>query len=221
MRIFSSPKMNVLPDVNAARGLRPTLGGLGAVVLALTLAACGASRPIKYHQLTYPTTTPSSSAPINVTLMVRSFDAPPLLREGAIVYCPRPEELGVYAQNRWIAPPVEMLQSFLVRGLRSSGRFRSVILARGEGGGDFALTGSLYDFEEVDGAEIVARLSYNVRLRDRRTGTMVWTHSYNYDEPASAKTVDAVVAAMDKNVQRSVLEVQTALEQYFANHPAS
>ena len=49
---------------------------------------------------------------------------------------------------------------------------------------------------------------------------IVWTHIYNHDEPAAAKTVPAVVAAMDKNVQRSVQEVQASLEEYFrANLP--
>ncbi len=222
MRILLSSKMNTQPDVNAARRLLlPFVGLLAAAVLALALAACGSSRPIKYYQLTYPTSAPSATAPLNVTLLVRTFDSSHLLKEEGIVYSVKPQELGVYQQQRWIAPPVDMLQDALVRGLRSSGRFRSVMIVRGEGGGDYALAGSLYEFGEVDGAEIVARLTYTVRLRDRKTGMIVWTHNYNHDEPASAKTVPAVVAAMDKNVQRSVQEVQAALEEYFVAHPVS
>ncbi len=196
------------------------VGLFTAAVLALTLAACGSSRPIKYYQLTYPTTTPSGTAPFNVSLLVRVFDTSHLFQEEGIVYSTSPQALGVYQQHRWIAPPVEMLQEAFVRQLQSSGRFRSVLVVRGEGGGDYALAGQLYEFGEVDGAEVVARLSYTTRLRDRKTGLIVWTHNYNYDEPASAKTVPAVVAAMDKNVQRSIAEVQAGLEQYFAAHPA-
>ena len=222
MKIFLNSKMNVEPDVNARQRSSPAfVGSLAAAFLALTLAACGGSRPIKYYQLTYPTSTPSPAAPLNVTLLVRTFDASHLFQEAGIVYSVRPQELGVYDQQRWVAPPVDMLQDALVRGLRSSGRFRSVMTVRGEGGGDYALAGHLYEFGEVDGAEIVARLSYTVRLRDRKTGLIVWTHTYNHDEPASAKTVPAVVAAMDKNVQRSVQEVQAALEEYFVAHPVS
>ena len=84
---------------------------------------------------------------------------------------------------------------------------------------EFILAGHLYDFKEVDGSAIVARLNYEVRLRDRKTGTTVWTHTYSHDEPASEKTVSAVVAAMDKNVQRSVQEVQAGLEEYFRSQP--
>ncbi len=222
MRIFLNSKMTAQAEGKAKRRFPPTfVGSVAAAFLALALAACGSPRPIKYYQLTYPASAPSPAAPLNVTLLVRAFDSSHLLQEEAIVYSVHPNELGAYQQQRWVASPVEMLQDALVRGLRSSGRFRSVMIVRGEGGGDYALAGHLYEFGEVDGAEIVARLSFTVRLRDRKTGMIVWTHSYNHDEPASAKTVPAVVAAMDTNVQRSVQEVQSALGEYFAAHPAS
>ena len=222
MRIFLNSKMNVQLDRNVTR--RSPVGLYGSTRRGILAADSGRLRrfaPIKYYQLTYPTTAPPPVSPLNVTLLVRTFDATHLLQEEGIVYSVHPKELGVYQQQRWVASPVDMLQDALVRGLRSSGRFRSVMIVRGEGGGDYALAGHLYEFGEVDGAEVVARLSYTVRLRDRKTGLIVWTHSYNYDEPASAKTVPAVVAAMDKNVQRSVLEVQAALMEYFVAHPAS
>ena len=65
----------------------------------------------------------------------------------------------------------------------------------------------------------MARLNYEVRLRDRKTGTAVWTHMYSHDEPASEKSVSAVAIAMDKNVKRSVQEVQAGLEEYFHANP--
>jgi ABC-type uncharacterized transport system auxiliary subunit len=83
----------------------------------------------------------------------------------------------------------------------------------------YVLAGQLYDFKEVDGSAIVARLNFAVRLRDRKAGTTVWTHVYNHDEPASEKSVVAVATAMDKNVQRSVQEVQAGLEEYFRANP--
>ena len=86
-------------------------------------------------------------------------------------------------------------------------------------GGQYILGGHLYDFKEVDGSAIVARLNYEVRLRDRKSGTTVWSHMYTHDEPASEKTVSAIAVAMDKNVQRSVQEVQAGLEEYFRANP--
>ncbi len=195
----------------------------GSLALAVALAGCGgAGRPIKYYQLTYPTPNPPAQTPLNVSLLVTMFDAAHLYKDERIVYSVSANQLGFYDSERWVAPPVDLLQDSLVRALRSSGHYRSVMTVRGEGGGDFALTGHLYEFGEADGATIVARLHYVTRLRDRKTGMIVWTHVYNYDEPASAKTVPAVVEAMDKNVQRSVAEVQASLEEYFrANPPKS
>ena len=40
-----------------------------------------------------------------------------------------------------------------------------------------------------------------------------------YDEPASEKTVTSFVVAMDKNIQRSVQDVQAGLEEYFRANP--
>jgi ABC-type uncharacterized transport system auxiliary subunit len=209
--------------------VRPTRGNLvhrsGALfllavpVFAILLAGCGADRPIKYYQLTYPTPAPASQTPLNVALLVRSFDSLNIYKEDRIVYGWNSNELGTYESQRWVAAPVDLLQSALVRSLRFSGQFRSVLTVRGEGGGDYALTGYLYEFGEVDGANIAARLNFIVRLRDRKTGEVLWTHMYNHDEPATEKSVPAVVVAMDKNVQRGVSEVTAALGEYFQAHP--
>jgi ABC-type uncharacterized transport system auxiliary subunit len=104
--------------------------------------------------------------------------------------------------------------------LRSSGRFKAVYTLRADPNGRFILAGHLYDFKEVDSAQaVVARLNYEVRLRDRKLGTTVWEHTYTHDEPATEKTVSAFVVAMDKNVQRSVQDIQASLEEYFRAHP--
>jgi ABC-type uncharacterized transport system auxiliary subunit len=212
--------MNNPAYVNRNRRLRAlSLTFLITVLLAILLAACGSPRPIKYYQLTYPTSTATQQASMNVSLLVRTFDASTLYRENRIVYSTSPQELGLYELDRWVVPPVDMLQDALIRGLRASGRYRSVMTVRGEGGGEYALTGHIYQFCEFDSPEIMARLHYVVRLRERKSGMIVWAHTYNHDEPAGAKTVTAVVVAMDKNVQRSVDEVQAGLLDYFNANP--
>lgn len=205
--------------VNGNRRFCTPRTALLVMALAAFLSACGSPRPIKYYQLSYPTSAQGQQAPLNVSLLVRTFDASFLYKENRIVYSTSPQELGLYDSQRWVTPPVDMLQDALVRGLRSSGRYRSVMTVRGEGGGEYSLTGHLYEFGEYDGPEIMARLNYVVRLRERKTGMIVWTHNYNHDEPAGAKTVPAVVTAMDKNVQRSVDQVQAGLLEYFNANP--
>ena len=191
----------------------------GFVLLAGSLAGCGSARPIKYYGVSYPTKSMVAPDAINTALMVHTFEASHLYLDDKIVYGFDSPEMGTYEYQRWAEPPVEILQNALVRGLRASGRFRAVYTLRADPAGRFILAGHLYDFKEVDGSSTVARLSYEVRLRDRKRGTTVWNHTYTHDEPASEKSVTAFAVAMDKNVQLSVQEVQAGLEEYFRAHP--
>ena len=197
---------------------------LGRVFLLLAtvapgLAGCGGARPIKYYQLTYPSGATVAPDAVNTTLMVRIFEASHLYLDDKIVYGFDSPEMGTYEYQRWAEPPVEILQNALVRGLRSSGRFRAVYTLRADANGQFILTGHLYDFREIDSSSILARLSYEVRLRDHKSNRTVWSSVYTHDEPVADKSIDSFVRAMDKNVQRSVQEVQAGLEEYFRANP--
>jgi ABC-type uncharacterized transport system auxiliary subunit len=198
---------------------RAAFSGLAAVVLFL--GGCGAARPSQYYQLTVPGDAPAAkeadSTP--VTLLVGTLFAPDLYREDRIVYSTTQEEMGTYEYQRWAEPPTEMIQEVLLRALRSSGRYRAVFAHRSDTNGDFLLRGRLYDFKEVSANGMVARLTVDFEMRDLKSGTTVWTHYYHHDEPVNGKNVPAVVAALDRNVQRSVKEVLEGLDQYFASHP--
>ena len=191
----------------------------GIIALGIASAGCGSTRPIKYYQITYPTNSLVAPDAINVTLVVRAFEASHLYLDDKIVYGFNSPEMGTYEYQRWAEPPVEILQNAFVRGLRSSGRFRAVHTLRANANPDFVLTGHLYDFKAIEGSTNAARLGYEVRLRDRKNNATVWTYTYNHDEPASGKGVAEFVTAMDKNLQRSIQEVQGGLEEYFRNHP--
>lgn len=190
----------------------------GLVALALC-AGCGSSRPIKYYQISYPTKSFVAQDAIDATLVVTPFETSHLYLDNRIVYGFDSPEMGTYQYQRWADPPVEMLQNVLVRGLRSTGRFKGVYTVRSGSAAQFILGGRLYDFREIDAPAIVARLSFDIFMRDRKSGAVVWTHSYSYDEPVPEKTVVAVATAMDKNVQRSVQEIETGLDDYFRAHP--
>jgi len=188
--------------------------------VGLFAAGCGSARPIKYYQVNYPTRTEAGPGAINTTLTVRPLATSRIYLDNRIVYgWSNSPELGMYDYHRWVDPPVEILQTALVWGLSGSGAFKAVYTLRGGAEGRFLLGGDLYDFKEVDDAKIVARLNYDVRLRDRKTGTVVWEYSYKHDEPVAEKSVSAFAIAMDKNVQQSVQEIRAGLEDYFRAHP--
>ena len=193
--------------------------GLALAALALLLAGCGHMQPVKYYEISYPTLAPAKQEALNATLLVRAFSTSHLYREDRIVYGSDSEQMGTYQNERWSEPPTEMLQNDLVRELRSSGRFRYVTALRSDSTGDLVLTGHLYDFKEVSGSGIVARISFDAELRDLKAGKTIWTFSYSHDEPSGGKAVADVVAAMDRNVQRGVQEVATGIQQALSSYP--
>ena len=202
-----------------SRGITIGLAVFGMFLLTVVLAGCGSMKPIKYYHLSYPSETPVTETAVDATIMVRPFETSHLYMDDKIVYAFSSPEMGTYEYQRWEEPPVEMLQNALVRGLRSSGKFAGVYTIRAEASAQYSLSGHLYEFKELEGEPLVARLTYEARLRDRKSGVVVWTHPYRHDEPASQKSVTSFVEAMDRNVNRSVEEVQAGLLEYFQAHP--
>lgn len=185
------------------------------------LSGCGAARPAKYYQLTVPADVRGveKADAVPVTLLVGGLMTSHLYREDRIVYGDS-EQLGTYEFQRWAEPPTEMIQEVLMRELRASGHYRAVQYQRSSMQGDFALRGRLYDFKEITGGQMSARVTLELEMRDLKNGATVWTHYYTHDEATSGKDVPAVVAALDKCVQRGVKEVVESLDEYFATHPA-
>jgi len=183
--------------------------------LAGGLGACGKAKPVHYFQLTHPPTTTlsASQAPIDATLLVRLFQTSHLYREDRIVYGDDAVQVGLYENERWTEPPVDLLQDALARGLRSSNQFRAVTTLRSEASVDYSLTGQLYAFREVNASAMVARLRFDVQVMDLKKGSMIWRHSYSHDEPAAANTIAGLATAMDKNVHQAVQEIQDGIVQ--------
>jgi cholesterol transport system auxiliary component len=196
---------------------------LAAILATAALGGCGAERPSKYYQLTIPgdMTGALPTGPAPVTLLLGTWLTSHLYRDDRIVYSSAGQEMGTYEYQRWAAPPAEMIEEVLLRQLRASGRYRAVYSQRSSANGDFLLRGRLYDLKEVSGSgkSMLARVTFEVELRELKTGVTVWTHYYTHDEPVSGKDVASVVAALDKNVQQGVKEVVAGLDQYFASHP--
>jgi ABC-type uncharacterized transport system auxiliary subunit len=189
-----------------------------AIFASCLLSGCGAARPSKYYQLTVPgdAAPAAERSPFPVTLLLGPLRASHLYREDHIVYSSSGENMGTYEYQQWAEPPTEMLVNVLLRELQVSGRYRAVDVLRSNSHGDFTLYGRLYEFKEVSGATLLARLTVDFELRETKTGSIVWTHYYSHDEPVSGKDISAVVAALDRNSQRGMVEVKSSLEQYFS-----
>ena len=213
------PEGPTFPRSRLAMAAKLALVLVAAVVCLAT--GCGAARPSKYYQLTVPadSTFSANSNALPITLLIGRVTAPALYREDQIVYSSGGESMGTYEYQKWSEPPTEMIAEIMLRQFRASGKYHGVYALRSDIHGDFLLHGHLYDFKEVEGSPILARVTMELEMRDVKAGTVVWTHFYSHDEPAASKDVGAVVAALDKNIQQGVAEFRASLDQHFAEHP--
>ena len=192
------------------------------LLLGFMLIGCGAARPNKYYQLTIPSEAADPPGdPLPITLLLGPLQSSHLYREDHIVYSSAGENMGTYEYQRWAEPPTEMIEEVLFRTLRSSGRYREVYFLHSNLHGDYLLHGHLYDFKELTGSPVSARVSLELELREVKSGNTVWSHLYSHDEPAKSKDIAAVVAALNHNIQRAALEFQSQLDQYFTAHPVA
>ena len=184
------------------------------------LSGCGAARPSKYYQLTADSDRPSGAdpSPHAVTLVLGPIISSPLYRDNHMVYTSNGQAMGTYEYQRWAEPPAEMIDDVLLRELRQSGRYQNVYSLRSDVRGDYLLHGHLYDFREISGHVLAARVAFEFELRDSKTGSTVWTRYYSHDEPVDGKDVSAVVAALNRNVLSGLGELSVGLDQYFSTH---
>ncbi len=184
------------------------------------LNGCGAARPSKFYQLTAVSDRPSGAdpSPYAVTLLLGPIISSHLYRDDHIVYTSSGQAMGTYEYHRWAQRPSEMIDDVLLRELRMSGRYQHVYSLRSDVRGDYLLHGHLYDFREISGNGLAARVAFEFELRDFKTGSTVWTRYYSHDEPVDGKDVPAVVAALNRNVVSGLSELRAGLDQYFSTH---
>ena len=189
-------------------------------LLALSLSGCVSNKPIRYYTIQSPAAPTLPASTHAVSLLVASVSGPEIFRDTPIAYRVGANEIGTYQYSRWAEPPVEMLQSNLIRLLSSSGNYQSVASLGSTSEGQFVVRGKLYDFEEVDGASITGLVSMEFDLYDRKSGKVVWSHYYSQSEPVQSKEISAVVSALDVNLDRGLNEVAAGLNQYFSANSA-
>ena len=201
------------------RAIRCAAQFIAATVVLVVLASCGASRPVRYYTLEKPpAAAPAAANAYPVSLLVARVRATRLLEDDRIVYGTSPVEMGVYSEHRWAEPPPEMIGTMLVERLRSTGQYKSVQRLAGAARGDYVVRGRLISLKEMDLAPgIVARFGMELELFQPKTGTVVWSQTYEHDEPVEKKAVNAVVEALQHNVDAGLTQLVAGLGQYFAS----
>jgi ABC-type uncharacterized transport system auxiliary subunit len=198
------------------------LAGVVALAALLVAASCGATRPVSYYTLdAQPMPAPAEAStgvsPLPVSIVVGRISASPLYLDTPIIYQMTNVEMGTYEYHRWAQAPTEMLEAMLTQALAASGRFRSVTRMGNGTGGDYILLGHLQALEEVDSPSLMARFSLELELIDPKTRAVVWTETYNHNEPVSRKNVSAVVEALRQNVTAGIDQLTASLEAHLAS----
>jgi len=194
--------------------------GLAATTCAVIVAGCGAARPVHYYTPEQPPAAqPAVSKAHAVSLLVARVRATRLLEDDRIVYGTSPVEMGVYSEHRWAEPPPEMIETMLIERLRATGQYQSVQRLSGAARGDYVVRGRLIALKELDlPSGIVARFAMELDLFQPKTGTVVWSQTYQHDEPVQKKSVEAVVEALQQNVETGLGQLTAGLGEYFAAH---
>jgi ABC-type uncharacterized transport system auxiliary subunit len=180
-----------------------------ALVGALAIGGCGATRYPAHYVLTFEPSSPQApeAAPQRSigTLAIRELRCPDYLCEGRIVYRPTPAEVDFYQYHRWAVSPRAMIAQHLAERVRARSLFASVSDDESHLATDFVLTGSIDRFEEVDEARGVAAVcSVSAQLLESRTGAIVWSRTATERIGVDQRDVTGVVNGLTLAVRRTV-----------------
>ena len=190
--------------------------------LCLALTACllgaGCARTLAVHYYTLePAPAPfTSGKPDGFTILVGNITTPEALQDDRISYRGGGHEVGGYEYHRWVERPGAMVRVALMRALRSSGKYRRVMESASSTVGDYLIRGRLYEFDEVDSPAIQTRIWLHLDLVDLRTNLSVWDRVFERTEPASGKSIEDVVASMDRNLQQVVSEAAAETDKFLS-----
>jgi ABC-type uncharacterized transport system auxiliary subunit len=185
-------------------------------MMCVLVGGCTGARPIKYYRIEIPAPPAAAGTSFGIALQVGNIEAPPIIRDGRILYEAGANEVGAYDYHRWVETPDRMIQNSLLRLLRSSGNYQSVETPRSNARADYIVQGKLYAFSEVDKPAIHTRVSLEIELHDVKSGKTVWTRLYTHEDPVAGKEIPDVVASLDRNLRQGLAEIVPGLQQYFA-----
>jgi len=183
-------------------------------VLGLLDAGCVDTRLIHYYTIEMPSAPAIPSPPDGPAIIVGNISMPPELQDGGIRYRVGSNEVGTYQFHRWINRPGSMISESLVQELRASGKFRSVTESSSSPAGDYQLRGMLYEFDEIDRETIQTCISLRVDLVDVKTRLVVWGNLVKHEDAVRGKTVQEVVASLDRNLQAVVKETTEGIGRF-------
>lgn len=185
-------------------------------LLCLFGSGCASMHPVHYYTLESASPQASPSQPKGLTILVGNIVTSEALEDDRIRYRAG-LDVGTYEYHQWVERPTIMVRDSLMAALGASGCYQRVLESNRSAAGDYLLRGRLYEFEELDRPAIQADISLRLELVDEKTNLTVWEHLFQRQEPAHGKSIDDVVAAMDRALHQVSHEAATEVGTFLAS----
>ena len=191
--------------------MRPALACLAAVALA----SC-ATPPREYRYDLNVSVSPSE-ARIPATLVVKDLKVAAYCAPQQMTYRTSPVDFAHYHYHMWAAPPGILVQDALILGLRRAGVFKGVWEYGRVRNTDYALTGNLWRFEELDlASRWEVRLVLDLYVEATDTGAVVYERRFDLRAPAPKRNPAGVAEAMSQHVGEVIRELVADLPDVLA-----
>lgn len=175
------------------------------LVAALVVTSCSSRPDIVYYTVSPQLVEQSSQQRGTAIIGVEQFVGDAAYEDTRMVYRESDYVLDYYNYHRWTSPPGIMLSDYLRIAYTRTGLFRSVEAGFSPEAAAF-LSGRVVAVEEVDVSddEWKARVVLDMRLRNAKTGNVIWSRLVTEEEPVDEQTPAGVARAVSRAMNRVV-----------------
>lgn len=182
-----------------------TVGATASLALVtLMLVACSSRPETKYYTVS-PALLEKQDASGTAVLSVEQFTGDAAYEDTRMVYRESDFELDYYYYHRWTSPPAVMISDYLRVAYSRSGLFRTVESGFSPEAAVF-LNGRVVAVEEIDIDEDnwKARVVIDMRLRNAKSGRVVWADTITEEEPIDEQEPEGLARAVSRAMTRIV-----------------
>jgi ABC-type uncharacterized transport system auxiliary subunit len=189
------------------------------LLILLSFAGCistptgGPPPPEKFYTLEYPSPRFPHLAPLGLSIEVGKIHTADAFRTTAMIYRTGPFERQIYHYDRWVAPPGDLVASFILRDMESSGLFEAVFSIHSMQMGDgFHLSGEVQEFLEIDEenrcrASVVLLITLTDRSTQRIDERIILQKTYRYTGLSGEQTALGFAMSMSGAIERLSAEL--------------
>jgi ABC-type uncharacterized transport system auxiliary subunit len=170
--------------------------------IALSGWACGGAQPIHHYQPNVVSgEVDSQGSSGDLVLAIEDFSAGSAYDEKRIVYRKSDYRFDYYHYHRWASTPGLLVSDALREVYRSTGAFQAVVGGY-DSRADVVLSGRVVAFEEVNKSkkEWLGRVVLDLRLRDARTGELLWNDLMRREVPVKNQSPEGLTAALSRGL---------------------